>query len=247
MMAVRKEFEVRAAEVAGYFTFLEKVASDDATLNFTDKSGKPCSEAVDKDVLKTVKATGFLLLYNLVESTMTNAISAIFDELKEKKVTFDMVREELKKIAFKNLRNGRADVHGFINDVSVDILTAAFDRKALFSGNLDARKIRETASQYGFSADTNQQLTRGGVELLTIKTNRNDLGHGDKSFSEVGREHDAGELVKIKGETIAYLSEILTNVEHYIREKHYLATVPSSMKQQAAIEPSTAMGASVAG
>ena len=149
MTTVREEFEVRAAEVAGYFSFLEKVASDDAKVRFTDDDGNLHDEVVDNEVVKTLKATGFLLLYNLVESAMTNAISAIFDELKEKKVTFDMVRSELKKVAFKNLRKGRSDVHELIADVSSDILTAAFDRKALFSGNLDAKKIRETARQYG--------------------------------------------------------------------------------------------------
>ncbi|MDY7229027.1 MAE_28990/MAE_18760 family HEPN-like nuclease [Hyalangium rubrum] len=229
MTTLRGEFEIRKKEIEGYFSFIEMIASDGATVSFVDTEGNPVSRPVDKDVAKTLKAAGFLLLYNLVESAMTNAIGAIFDELKQKRVNFDTVREELKRVAIDNLkRNGGRDLHASIQDLSVDILTAAFDRSKIFSGNLDARKIREAAEEYGFSATTNARLTNNGKSLLTVKTNRNDLGHGDKSFSEVGRDYEMMRLAEIKTEAIAYLSDIIGNIEKYISEMHYLAAPPNS-------------------
>jgi hypothetical protein len=59
----------------------------------------PPFTSADQDVLfKTLKANGFLLLYNLVESTMKNAIEAIFDEFKGRGVSFDSCRSEVRKI-----------------------------------------------------------------------------------------------------------------------------------------------------
>jgi hypothetical protein len=88
-------------------------------------------------------------------------------------------------------------------------------------------------------------VTRGGERLLTVKSNRNDLGHGDKSFSEVGREHDVRDLMVIKEEVFKYLSDILANVERYISERQYLS--PERRKEQQAVEPVLASPVSATG
>lgn len=90
----------------------------------------------------------------------------------------------------------------------------------LFSGNVDARKIRDTATEYGFSHLTDYAKTGHGLDLLIIKSNRNDLAHGYKSFAEVGKEETADELLEIKKKTVSYLREILQNIEQYLSKKN---------------------------
>ncbi|MDJ0636882.1 MAG: MAE_28990/MAE_18760 family HEPN-like nuclease, partial [Xenococcaceae cyanobacterium MO_188.B29] len=97
-----------------------------------------------------------------------------------------------------------------------------FDKEKLFSGNIDARKIKQTAEIYGFSYKTDPKKTQDGYDLLKIKTNRNDLAHGFKSFEEVGRDASADELLQIKKRVICYLREILQNIETYISKQEYL-------------------------
>jgi hypothetical protein len=58
--------------------------------------------------------------------------------------------------------------------------------------------------------------------LLKIKTNRNDLAHGFKSFEEVGKDATAEELLQIKKRVVCYLREILQNIEDYISKQEYL-------------------------
>jgi hypothetical protein len=55
---------------------------------------------------KILKANGFLLLYNLAESSIKKAIEEIYVELNNKTVTYEDIREELKKVVsrFKFLR-----------------------------------------------------------------------------------------------------------------------------------------------
>jgi hypothetical protein len=61
--------------------------------------------------------------------------------------------------------------------------------------------------------------------LLTVKTNRNDLAHGNKSFADVGRDFDVARLIAIKAEVIEFLKELLSNVAAYISTSAYLTRV----------------------
>ncbi len=185
--------------------------------------GKLKIKKLDSDLEKTLKASCFLLLYNLVESTMRNAIEAIFDELSTQGVSFDKVRPEIKKIVLRNIKKCNPDkLLISITTISIDIISACFDKEDLFSGNIDGKLIKDLASDYGFSYKTDARKTGNGKDLLTIKSNRNDLAHGIKSFSEVGREKSADELLMIKSKVINYLKQILLNLETYLDNKEYL-------------------------
>lgn len=225
MSAVRNEFNIRAAEIEAFFDLMTKLASNHAEITFTDGQGERRTEPVNADAIKVFKGTGFLVLYNLVESTMTNGIVAIFDELNQKKVRFDSARAEIRAAAIRNLRNnGPDDAHAKMTDVALNLLTISFKPSTLFSGNLDARKVRDAAKEYGFESDTDTKITKGGKILLTVKTNRNDLAHGNKSFAEVGREHDATDMSDAKEQVVSYLGGILANIEKYISTSMYLAS-----------------------
>ncbi|MDY6781421.1 MAG: MAE_28990/MAE_18760 family HEPN-like nuclease [Cyanobacteriota bacterium] len=218
-----KDFDERSQEVRSYFLFIKNLEYGSIQLNVVNaKSSNP--KKINNNLAKTLKATGFLLLYNLVESTMTNAIETIFDELKNQNVSFDDVREELKKIIIENFKknNSTEKLLVDIQSISVDIISSGFDKQKLFSGNIDAKKIREIASKYGFSFQTNARKTQNGADLLKIKTSRNDLAHGLKSFEDVGKDLTADELLRIQKRVICYLKAILENIDDYISKKEYL-------------------------
>lgn len=220
-----QDFEERAKEVSKYFIFLKSLEQGTTQLKMQGMGGQPKIREIDPELLKTLKASGFLLLYNLVESTMRNAIEAIFEELRNKGISFDQVRPELKKIVLKNLKKRNPDkILQTITAISLDIITAGFDKEDLFSGNIDGRLIRETANDYGFSHTTDPIKTGNGSDLVTIKTNRNDLAHGIKSFAEVGRDKTADDLLRIKNKTVKYLKQILQNINDYLAHQKYLET-----------------------
>ncbi|YAF95024.1 MAG: MAE_28990/MAE_18760 family HEPN-like nuclease [Nodularia sp. CChRGM 3473] len=220
-----KDFDERSQEVSRYFLFLKNLEQGSIKLSMGNARNTK-TKSINNDLEKTLKATGFLLLYNLVESTMSNAIEAVFDELKNKNISFDAVRDEIKKIIIDNVKDkDNKSTHNLllsIQNISVDIISASFNKKRLFSGNVDAREIKITANMYGFSCKTNARKTQNGSDLLTIKTNRNDLAHGSKSFEEVGRNATADELLKIQKRVIYYLREILENIELYLSNEEYL-------------------------
>jgi Protein of unknown function DUF262 len=66
--------------------------------------------------------------------------------------------------------------------------------------------------------DMFQRLNNGSV-----KTNRNDLNPCAKSFTEVGRDKTADELLAIESRVVKYLRQILQNIEAYLENQEYLA------------------------
>ncbi|MEG4999741.1 MAE_28990/MAE_18760 family HEPN-like nuclease [Microcoleus sp. B4-D4] len=218
-----QDFNERSQEVSKYFMFLKSLEQGTTKLSMQGQGGIPKIKEIDSELIKTLKASGFLLLYNLVEATMRNAIEAIFDELRGRGISYDQVKPELKKIVLKNLKKRNPDIiFSSITAISLDIITAGFDKKDLFSGNIDGLKIRATATEYGFSHLTNYAKTGNGSDLLIIKTNRNDLAHGFKSFADVGKDKTANELLEIKNNTVRYLRQILQNIEQYLSNQDYL-------------------------
>ena len=218
-----KDFDERAQEVSKYFFLLKNLEQGSIRLSMGNNNNNKIKD-IDTELSKTLKATGFLLLYNLIESTIRNAIEAIFDDITNQKVSFDDLSDDVKKIIIKNFKTNRKSDYLLtkINNIVLDIISASFDKKQLFSGNIDGKKIRETAVSYGFSHRTNAHKTKNGNDLLNIKRNRNDLAHGFKSFEEVGRDASADELLQIKKRVICYLRDILQNIEIYIVKQEYL-------------------------
>ncbi|NES84735.1 MAG: hypothetical protein F6K10_26850 [Moorea sp. SIO2B7] len=217
-----QDFNERCTEVSKYFVFLKNLQQETIKLNMGNVKN-PKTKAINSELLKTLKASAFLLLYNLAESTMRNTIEAIFDELCSKGVSFDEIRPELKTIVLKNIKKKKPDeIKSKITTIALDIINVGFNKEELFSGNIDARLIKQTAKQYGFSPETDYQQTKNGEDLLKVKSNRNNLAHGIKSFAEVGKEHTADELIQIKDKVIRYLRQILQNVESYLTQQEYL-------------------------
>lgn len=231
MIHVKREFKERCAEIDSYFEFLRKIIVRKGKILYSN--GK--LEIFDPILIETLKANGFLLLYNLVESSIKQAIEAIFEEIIKDRVKYEDAKEEIQKEFIKFLK--KVSTENFVlsvNNISEDIISFCLSVKQqtsdtqpqyikeLFSGNVHAKTIRDLAEKYGFSFTTNPKLTNNGRALEIVKDKRNDLAHGVFSFQAVGKEYKEKDLFKIKTQVIAYLEQILDNIEEYINKKEFL-------------------------
>jgi len=224
-----EDFYDRAKEVHKFFLFLKHLENGRIVklrMGQHEYHSKVC--LVEDSLLKTLKASSFLLLYNLVESAMRNSIQAISYEMIQKEIEFDKIRPELKKIVLRNLvrkldRKDLQEISSRINSISVDIIEVAFDGSKLFSGNVDEKKIKEVAKKYGFCHQTDTRA-HGGSDLSTVKNNRNLLAHGDETFAQVGQDRSIDELIQIKMRVCEYLKGILNNINDYLDNESYRNT-----------------------
>lgn len=217
MQSVIQEFHGRVREVESYLDFIRSVDADETLLVKSPDQAPAYSSTQRQELLKTFKASALLMLYNLMESAVTNAVEAIFDELEQQSVPFDQCREEIRLVVLGNVRKHEPrNILPEINALATDIIVKTFRRETVVSGNVDAREIREVAKRYGFPEPQSR-----GDRLLTVKTNRNDLAHGSKSFSEVGRSFTIQDIIDIKDDVVAYLTEMIGHVSSYLSGKSY--------------------------
>lgn len=227
MNSVFVDFQTRSKEVEGYFRFVLRLAGDEVALRTARNGEAAYSTHEHEELLKTLKATCYLLLYNLVESTMRNAIEAIFEELRLKGASYDDCREELRREILKNFKKRDMDkLLPKLLTLARDVVFESFERTETFAGNLDARAIKLTAKRFGYAEPSGTKFWM----LQTVKDVRNDLAHGVKSFADVGRNASPSDLETARTQTVTILTETLQNISDYLSKQEYLvapATPPS--------------------
>jgi hypothetical protein len=223
MRTVILDFEKRVKEIDLYFTHLEYIEEKDAQIFFPNKSRNKYID-YDIELTKVFKANLFLLLYNLAESSIKQSLNEIYDSITSENLKYKEVIDEIKKIWIEenhvNFRNkGVTNIFIAINNLAEDIIDIRFNSKVI-SGNIDGQKIRSFSSKYGFS-NSSHHNANNGVKLLQVKTQRNNLAHGNISFAECGRNYTMSDLREIKRQVIIYLRSILKNIEKYINGKKF--------------------------
>jgi len=228
MEDTRYTFETRCTEIAHYMDFIIKIEPERTYIGTTDSSlpdenRRP--SLIDNETKKILKANVYLLLYNLTESTVRNALQAIYRHFHSTGISFHEVRDEVQQEILLSLQRfmNKNDVIDFsqrITDISKDIVHMTLNATDRFNGNVDARVIRESVRKMGFTVVTDA-FARDGVDLQSIKSQRNSLAHGELSFSDCGKDLVANDLKSMFERTKCYLSALIDCSEQYLLQEQY--------------------------
>ncbi|WP_429059816.1 MAE_28990/MAE_18760 family HEPN-like nuclease [Aeromonas veronii] len=184
--------------------------------------------------IPVIRSTVILSLYNVVESTITQVLNKIHDEIISQKVRYNNLIKPIKDIAlvyFYKHKEKRADIHA-----SLDVLHSTVDMirgkshfdiaykpmsesYQLYSGNLDARIIRKVMKKYGIDISDTY-----GCKLVNVKNGRNKLAHGEESFEEFGRNVVLKSLEEYFNDVEALLNEVIAKTQAFISNKAYRIT-----------------------
>ena len=212
--ALLTDFESRRRQIRHYLAIVSSVENGVAL-------GKP-TRAQERRLV-TLRAGTFLLAYNLIEATTRGALDAIHDQIITERVSFSDLTPSLRTEAVRLFKKHADEAVKYSpSDFSFEFVEVGMSAEIKLSGNVDARYLREIAQCYGFSSETDKQATWGGTDLLTIKTIRNDLAHGARTFEEVGRNYPYPELLRLTRRATFYMRDILNNVAQYLDKKLYL-------------------------
>lgn len=157
MVGAEETYNSRCREIERFFEMLQFMRDnrDSRLCGESSDVASPNTYVVGRDLEKTLRASAYLMLYNLVEATMTNAIDGIHQHIADEQVGFDELKEDVRRIAIKGLRKAvSSEMPSELLDAAIPISSAliwlGFDKKDLFSGNLDGRLIKDKAKEYGF-------------------------------------------------------------------------------------------------
>jgi hypothetical protein len=224
MNTVIADFEKRVREIDVYFRHLEAIEEKDGKLSVPTARGRAL-RPIDPALIKVLKANMFLLLYNLVESSVRQSLVEIFDTITAESMPYEDASDHVKMIwlskghrKFKD-RSAEQIFHALAT-LAQDIVEIEFGDGIIAGGNLDGRKIRELSQVYGFSSTVHRNA-KDGIKLFQVKKHRNDLAHGLVSFSECGRNYTVSDLRQAKHEVVIYLRGILRNISRYLEQKKF--------------------------
>ena len=224
MDSVYSDFNKRKDEVNEYFSFLEKLNNDNIKLNFT-KENTTEEFIISTKLQRIFVANTFLLLYNLVESTIRNSIVTIYNKIQDDEIIYNDLSEKIKQIWLH--KNGKkfsiyssdntieVNLQNIINDIINNEIIMLTKDDIHISGNIDAKEIRKIADKIGFEVSSN------GRHLVDIKEKRNRLAHGEHTFHDIGKDFTYNDLNMYKETTFIHLEDVINKIKNFIDDEKY--------------------------
>lgn len=230
MNNAKREFNDRVGEVNKYFTFLEDVLEKEALLLLPNGNLK---KRIDVELTAILKSNLILLLYNLIEATVTNCLMAIHNSICNGNCKFSELSEELKSIFidyyFKNINSNKLNEENLALHLKAminiwaynDIVSLSYDEYTkfktgnTFSGNLDSKEIRKIAKKYGVEFDLECS------EIRKIRDCRNKLAHGEITFIECCNLFTPQYIRNLKEKTINHMDNFVLAIEDFVNNKKY--------------------------
>ena len=211
MVNTWNEYNIKVIEIKKYYNHIKENESN-----------------LSSDIFKILKANLFLMLYNLMESTVRNSIEEIHETINNDNIDYKNCIDSIKALWIefnykKFTQKSSKNITDIIKSIELDKVIIDYNlyttrvKSNEISGNIDGQKIRKISEKY--KINVNRRVN--GHKLLTIKNTRNRLAHGEATFSEIGQIYNINDLNLIRKECKIYLKEYLLNVEKYINNKKY--------------------------
>jgi hypothetical protein len=182
---------------------------------------------IDRGLVKTISATGYLLIYNLVESVMTSALHSVHQQLKDDQLTFSQLSEKLQNVCLGNFKSGFGSFHpDEHNSLTMNeaLVWLGYQKNRHWNGNVDFRKIKEKTKKYGievvYKGEDHREVK---ANLFDIRKKRNDLAHGELSFEQCGQDTPIEALFIYNEQAYKYLTAVIDGVEKYLVDRKYIA------------------------
>ncbi|MBL0121656.1 MAG: hypothetical protein IPP88_02650 [Betaproteobacteria bacterium] len=228
MPGLRTEFASRQKELEQFISFLSEL----------DKQAPLVGSREAKKVtgrLSVLKASTFLMAYNLVEYSVRQSFALLYQKVEEKSATFRTLDEPFRELWLTQQLKDR-DVAWLsrlvpqthkkaIGFVANDTPLLLNPRYLPIEGNLDADEIRILFSKHGLRLTVSKSAS-GGATLKTVKTKRNALAHGLETFTECGRQFGVSDLEQICSETCLFVSGVVASAERAERSSAGTRKVP---------------------
>ena len=182
-------------------------------------------------LINILKSNVSLMIYNIIEYTVTNLIDSIYDEIRINHLSYidvnDSIRSLWRKTILKSVNDPNANFSTFLKK-NEEIISAIlsnnelnmYAKNTLPGGNLDGNSIKETFESHGIQVRTNSRNYRPDI-LIGIKENRNNLAHGSVSFVEAMREDSIDDIKTSETLVVGFLEELIETVSTYIEEQKY--------------------------
>ena len=213
-------FDERKREIEFYFSVLVDI----------DTGAKKTIDTIDDRLFFRIMKSNFLLmLYNIVEATVSTGMLEVYEHLKNDECTYSSLITALQNIwrdykvkevydSSYELKAYTKRVETIVNNI-IDETPLIFNKNMLnINGNLNAKRIKSICDNHCIR----YTVIDDDMKLENIRKKRNSLAHGDESFSNCARDITVSDLENIKDTVFSFLNGIIEGMKNYCDEKQYL-------------------------
>lgn len=186
-------------------------------------------EITYQTMINILKSNFSLMLYNFIEYTVTSLIESIYDEIKQKHLSYmdvnNSIRTLWRKTMLKTMNDPSSNFNTLINK-NKEIVEKILKRDTLLinikksfpAGNLNGEVIKTIWEEHGI--DFPVDFYRPDI-LRMIKERRNSLAHGTISFVDAVRDSSIKDMLDITEYVIRFLGKLIENIGEYIINEKY--------------------------
>ncbi|EOE6709978.1 Uncharacterised protein [Acinetobacter baumannii] len=230
LLAAHEEFKEKCLEIERFLSLVNDL--DSGTENKLLYKGIDNiweTKPISREVQKTLRASCYLLIYNLLESTTCEALDAIHQTLASEQIDLQNLSDKLKKIIFVNLKDGLGEkgIKEIIErqiDLRIVIMNHGYNKRNFLSGNFDLDAVKTIEKKYGFNlhVPSGRDGTYDPEVIKIIKRKRNALAHGSESFEQCGQNIPVFSMNDNYKHAKNTLLALFNGVNNFINDKKYL-------------------------
>jgi hypothetical protein len=218
---IEADFRTRITGVSYYLRSLKELESRHRT------PGKGFYRAAA--TLAASRAAAFIMIYNCVEFATRETIINIRKSMQSDASMFQDLtsywKQEIVHAHFKKkLQDGvnhTVLLSEFVQFVPGKVNWLAMHEAVPFSGNIDHEKLIKFARDIGDRRWRPPKDTLGGSDLLTVKTARNDLAHGEETFEAIGGNYSVADIAVKLDRVRSFMCSYIRMMERYETRRGY--------------------------
>lgn len=224
------DFEDKCLEIERFLRFVDDLdQGKENHLLYKDTQNVWANKPISREVQKTLRASSYLLIYNLLESSTCDALDSIHQTLSSEEIDLQDLSSNLKKIVFSNLKNGlgESQIQKLVTeqiDLRLVIRDHGYSKRDFLSGNFDIDAIKKIEKKYGFSLhNVNGNSGTYNPDIIKkIKNKRNSLAHGNESFENCGQNIPILSMNESYKHAKNALLALFNGLNHYLNNEKYL-------------------------
>ncbi|TAJ53021.1 MAG: hypothetical protein EPN60_14420 [Nevskiaceae bacterium] len=231
----------RSLEISAYLDFLKVAVERRAMLSAKDGE---LQLPLTLELTHTLKANLILLLYSAMEATLVQLLDEMHDAIGANCSSADALNAQLLRVVLKAVKkDSKSTVLSSASPLHTSLFrywmddwkgrTSGKDKRIDgISGSVDSLVFYEQLKKFGVVAQTPNDRPPAHLTdaaLQKVKTNRNELAHGEKSFTDLGRNLAVSTLETDSLAVFDTLRKIAAEVDNYLQGRRYLAQPPTAV------------------
>lgn len=220
-MILDSHFKQRKDDVEAHFRCLSFIDSIESHKN------RPIVDSycgrqmfVDQLMQCCLKGQTMVVLYNMVESSICECLNYIYDAVADDSLTYAELTDEMRNMWTLSCKRAKTQVKDMDETSKMSMKTKFLELAINTSGSIDIRKIYEAFEKHGCKIDVDKRKECGN-SFLTVKNKRNQLAHGNVSFSQCGSAYLLRDLEKIKQDIITFIPVVIEATKKFVEGKKY--------------------------